>query len=148
MKKIVLLPVLLVLISASTFSRDTQRSISIVRVYADSLGESHFEDISWKMVESEFAPPAPPLLVSDFVDSSSFGFISAAPGWSGEWHPTPKRQLIIYISGRIEATVSDGESRTFGSGDITLLEDTAGVGHRSKVTGDEQVLLAVIQLGE
>jgi quercetin dioxygenase-like cupin family protein len=82
------------------------------------------------------------------MHASALGFISAAPGWFGEWHPSPKEQLTIYISGRIEATVSDGEARMFGPGDITLLEDTTGVGHRSKVIGDEPVVLAVIQLGE
>ena len=148
MKKIIILSILLASISASSLSDESQKSVSIVRVYADSLGESHFEDVSWDLVEAEFAPPAPPLLVSEFMRSTAFGIISAAPGWFGEWHPAPKRQLTIYISGRVEATVSDGETRIFGPGDITLLEDTTGKGHRSKVVGEEQVLLAVVQLGE
>ena len=148
MRKIFILFILLVLAFASSFSEGNDQSVTIVRVYADSLGESHFDDISWKMVESQFAPPAPPLLASEFMQSFAFGFISAAPGWFGEWHPTPKRQLTIYISGQIEAAVSDGSSRIFGPGDIILLEDTTGRGHRSKVIGDEKVVLAVIQLEE
>ena len=73
MKKFLIISILLLLISASSFSEDSQKSVTIIRVYADSLGESHFEDISWEMVEADFAPPAPPLLTSKFIDSSAFG---------------------------------------------------------------------------
>ena len=139
---------LLALVSASSFSESDPNTVTIVRVYADSLGESHFEDISWEMVETDFAPPAPPLFTSEFINASAFGFISAAPGWYGDWHPAPKRQLTIYISGSVEGTVSDGETRIFRPGDIALLEDTIAVGHRSRVVGDEDVILAVIQLDE
>ena len=148
MKKIYCVLAALSLISTLALSEESHKSVKIVRIYADSLGESHFEDISWDMIESEFAPPAPPLLVSEFISSSTVGFIGAAPGWIGDWHPAPKRQLVIYISGRVEGAVSDGETRIFGPGDITLLDDTTGVGHRSMVIGEEQVVLAVIQLEE
>ena len=78
--------------------------------------------------------------------SSSYGFISVLPGWKSEWHPTPKRQFIIYLSGTIEAEVSDGEIRQFGPGSITLVEDTSGKGHKSRVVGSDLVICVVIQL--
>ena len=139
---------LLTLGSVSSLSENTTNSVTLVRVYADSLGESHFEDITWELVETDFAPPAPQLWTSEFINSSTFGFIGAALGWYGDWHPAPKRQLTIYISGKVEGTASDGEIRIFGPGDVVLLEDTTGVGHRSRVVGDEDVILAVIQLDE
>ena len=62
------------------------------RVYADEQGESHFEDVEVDMNEAVFAPPAPPLKLSEFMESSRFTFVSADPGWYGDWHPAPARQ--------------------------------------------------------
>ncbi|MBN2564672.1 MAG: cupin domain-containing protein [Candidatus Eisenbacteria bacterium] len=116
------------------------------RVFADELGESHFEDIEVGMDEVVFAPPAPPLKLSEFMESSRFSFLSADPGWYGDWHPAPKRQFTLYLQGEVEAGVSDGEIRRFGPGSAVLVEDTTGKGHRSKVLGDQEMVLAVVQL--
>ena len=34
-------------------------------------------------------------------------------GYSGDWHPAPRRQFDFILSGRIELTASDGEVRSF-----------------------------------
>ena len=120
--------------------------LKYVRIYSDSIGETHFEDLRIKLDETDFAPPAPPIYTSDLISSTSYGFLSVLPGWEGDWHPTPKRQYIIYLSGIIEAEVSDGEIRHFGPGSITLVEDTSGIGHKSKALGNDKIVLAVIQL--
>ena len=122
--------------------------LKYVRVYTDSLGESHFEDLTIDLNEIDFAPPAPPIFTSDLKPSSAYGFASVMPGWKSEWHPAPKRQFMFYLSGTIEAEVSDGEIRQFGPGSITLVEDTFGKGHKSRVIGSEQVVGVVIQLVE
>ena len=41
-----------------------------------------------------------------------------------------------------------GEIRQFGPGSITLVEDTTGIGHKSRVIGSEKVVGVVIQLEE
>ena len=116
------------------------------RLYADADGESHFEDVDIGMNETVFAPPAPPLKLSEFISSSQFSFLSASPGWFGDWHPAPKRQFMLYLQGEIEAEASDGEVRRFGPGSAVLVEDVTGKGHRSRVVGDKDVVLAVVQL--
>lgn len=120
--------------------------LKYVRLYTDSVGETHFEDKVINLDELDFAPPAPPIHTSELMSSTSYGFLSVLPGWESEWHPTPKRQFMIYISGIIEAEVSDGEIRQFGPGSITLIEDTFGKGHKSKAVGNDKIVLAVIQL--
>lgn len=117
-----------------------------VRIYADQSGESHFEDIDIELTLSDFAPPAPPINISAFTEATQFGFLSAPAGWYGDWHPAPCRQIMLYLSGEIEAEVSDGEIRRFGPGSITLVEDTSGKGHISHVVSNHDALLAVIQL--
>jgi len=124
------------------------KTLNYVRVYTDSVGESHFEDVLIDLNEIDFAPPAPPIFTSNINLSSGYGFISVLPEWESEWHPAPRKQFVIYLSGSIEAEVSDGEVRQFGPGSITLVEDTYGKGHKSRAIGNEQVICVVIQLGE
>ncbi|MFW9849665.1 MAG: cupin domain-containing protein [Candidatus Thorarchaeota archaeon] len=116
------------------------------RVYTDENGETHFEDVAIELLPTIFAPPAPALNLSNLSEATRYGFVNAPSDWFGNWHPTPKRQVFIYLSGEMEAKVSDGEVRSFGSGSVTLVEDTTGKGHLSRVIGDEDVLAVVIQL--
>lgn len=117
-----------------------------VRIYSDDAGESHFEDVELALAPLDFAPPAPPIRVSAFSPAAMYGFLSSPPGWYGDWHPTPRRQMLFYLAGEIEAETSDGEVRRFEAGSVTLVEDTAGKGHRSRVIGGGDVLLAAVQL--
>ena len=117
-----------------------------IRVYADAAGESHFVDVEVPLASVDFAPPAPPVNLSPFHSATRYGFLVGPPGWYGDWHPTPQRQIIFYLAGEVEAEVSDGEVRRFGPGSITLVEDTTGKGHRSRNVGVGEVLLAVVQL--
>ena len=116
------------------------------RVYADDDGESHFETVKVEFQEVDYAPPADPMLVSDLEDAVRFGFVMAAPGPLGAWHPTPVRQYMIPLSGEFEVTVSDGAKRRFGPGRPLLLDDQSGKGHYTEVVSTEPVVVAVIHL--
>ena len=78
--------------------------------------------------------------------SRSVRFIGAPAGWDSPPHPAPARQWVVMIQGIVEATTTDGEARRFGPGAAVLLEDTAGVGHRTRVVGDEPWLAIVVVL--
>ena len=119
-----------------------------LKIIADDTGESHFEDIEIEFSNISFAPPAPPLDVSMMGAAVQYGFLKASPGWVGDWHPTPKKQVFFYLAGEVEAEVSDGEKRKVKAGDVTIVEDTTGKGHRSKVVGDNEAILAFVQLEE
>ena len=120
--------------------------MKLTRLYCDTDGESHFEDIDVAFNLVDFAPPAPPLSLSAFLPATQYGCLKGPGGWYGDWHPAPARQIMFYLAGEIEAEVSDGEKRRFGPGSVTLVEDTTGRGHRSRAVGDIEVLLAVVQL--
>lgn len=119
-----------------------------VRIYSDSTGESHFKDdeISFQLID--FAPLAPPISVSDIFNTSSEAYIiSSPPGWYGDWHPAPRRQLICGLTGiKLEVKVSDGETRVFGPGCFVLVEDTFGKGHISRILGNERGYMVVVPL--
>jgi hypothetical protein len=53
---------------------------------------------------------------------------------------------MVVLGGQVEAEVSDGEVRRFGPGDVVLVEDTEGRGHRSWVVGEDDVVFSVTQL--
>ncbi len=118
------------------------------RIYADANGVSHFEDVDVDFETVDYAPPSPPLDVSEMQSVTGYAFLRAPAGWSGEWHPAPYRQLHFYLSGEVEAQVSDGEVRRFSAGSAVLLEDLSCKGHRSRTIGSSDVLLAIIRMAD
>jgi hypothetical protein len=120
--------------------------VKIQHVYSDSEGESHFEEIEVEFTPVVTAPPAPPVDLSEFRNATRVAIMRLELGWKGDWHRAPRRQLMFYLAGHVEAETSDGTRRTMGPGSVVLLEDTEGKGHRSWVVGDEVTVIAVVQL--
>jgi len=120
---------------------------SIIRLWADETGESHFEDVelSFEQVD-DFFQNTPPVLFSSFESATQYGFERVPPGWQGDWHPAPQRVLAIYLSGEGEIEASDGKVRPIHPGTILLAEDTTGRGHRNRVTGSEDVFMVLVVL--
>ena len=116
--------------------------VGYVRTYNDAEGESHFEDRTVGLEERDFAPPAAPAHVASFLEASGTLFFGVHPGWAGEApHPTPQRQLFSILRGTVEVTVSDGERRRFGPGDLVLLDDTEGKGHSTHVVRRDELII-------
>jgi hypothetical protein len=122
--------------------------LSVTRLYSDSDGESHFEDIELPFELKHFAPPAPPISVSEFIKVEGFVIITSPSGWFGDWHPAPRRQYMFCLSGELEVEVSDGETRRFGPGAVLLVEDTSGKGHVSRVVGDNRGYMAAMPVND
>ncbi|MCD6022474.1 MAG: hypothetical protein K0R20_2184 [Actinomycetia bacterium] len=118
----------------------------ILRIYADEEGESHFEDVQFAFEQTDFVPPAPPVLMTALKSASSYSFELVHPGWHGDWHPVPQRLLAVYLSGGGTIQASDGELRDLAPGTILLAEDTTGKGHISEVTGSEDMLVLILML--
>ena len=116
------------------------------RIYTDSDGESHFDEVEVALVVNDFAPPAPPFNVSAPIPADQIVFVTLPLGWYGDWHPAPRRQYWIQVSGQIDVEVSDGEIRRFNSGDVALLEDVTGKGHVTRVIGQDEVRGIFVQL--
>jgi len=81
-------------------------------------------------VSTDFAPPAP-------------------PGRDVDWHPVPARQFMVILKDKYEVSVSDGETRLFGPGELALVEDLTRKGQYTKnVSGSEENLVLVTQLSD
>ena len=101
--------------------------MNIARIYGDEAGESHYQDI-----EVEFTASGPLGRMAEPLPVSSMILRENEPGYDYDWHVAPRRQYIVMLAGFVEIRVSDGEVRTFGPGEIVLVEDTAGKGHKSR----------------
>jgi hypothetical protein len=101
--------------------------MKIHRLYVDDQGETHFQD-----VEVEFVESSPAGRLSKRLPATGIIFRQVAPTYDLDWHPAPRRQYIINLDAGVQITTSDGESRRIGAGEVLLVEDTSGKGHRSK----------------
>lgn len=120
--------------------------MNYTRIYCDPAGESHFEDVSVSVAPVDLAPPAPPLnlaapMRAERVILGEFPF-----AWASTWHPAPRRQLYLQLSGTLEVRVSDGQVRQFSPNSLILLEDTTGKGHCTRVLGSAAVKAVFVQL--
>ena len=107
------------------------------RIYTGEDDKSHIADMTpddpfWDSVETASA-----LFLKEFP-----------PGTFLDWHPAPRKQVVIILSGRLEHTFRDGSRRTFGPGDVRVLVDTTGEGHTTRVLGNETVQVAVVPLDD
>jgi hypothetical protein len=121
-------------------------ALKYVRLYSDESGESHFEDVDIPLAAVEFVPSAAALALSEPVAARQLAFLSGRAGWTSGWHPSSARNMFVVISGAWEVEASDGTVRRFKTGDVVLVEDTTGKGHRSRVTSNEPSLAALVQL--
>jgi hypothetical protein len=101
--------------------------MTITRVYADERGESHFAD-----EEIALRNAGPIGHLSEPIPAKEVIFRRNDPGYDYDWHVAPQRQFIVLLDGAIEIETSDGIRRTFRGGDILLMEDTTGRGHRTR----------------
>lgn len=103
-----------------------------VRLYADDKGDSHFDEIALPYTPVQYAPPAPPLDLTDPIAARQMRFLRFPQDWNDAAHPSPRRQLFVVLSGELEGWTSLGERRVFGPGDCLLMEDTTGKGHGAR----------------
>ena len=110
--------------------------MGIYRLYSDDDGQSHLEEL-------EIADHPG---LSQAVAVSTITFREWESGHFIDWHPAPRRQYIISVSGNIEIGLGDGTTHTFGPGDARLVEDLTGKGHTTRVSGHTPSISAVIPL--
>jgi hypothetical protein len=106
------------------------------RLYTGSDGQSHLEPIDLSRTPEWTRGLA----------ATSIAFRENPVGWSLDWHPAPRRQFVIILSGELEIGLGDGSRHVFGAGDARLVEDTTGRGHTTRVHGNRPCVTATIPL--
>jgi hypothetical protein len=123
-----------------------EKSMRYARLFADDIGESHFDDIEIEFQATDYVQSAAPLDLSATFPTSQVAFMRAPAGWASDFHVSSARNLFVVLSGEWEVTASDGESRRFTVGSALLVEDTAGKGHSSRVLSKTESVAVVVGL--
>jgi hypothetical protein len=97
--------------------------MQIVRIYTGDDGESHFEDLDIPLEPSRYGR------LSELVAAEGVIFRETPVGGALDFHPAPRRQFVITLSGVVEVECGNGALRRFGPGEIMLADDTTGRGH-------------------
>jgi len=108
-------------------------SFRYVRLYTGPDGLSHFEDVEIDLRDVGRASD-----ISEVLAASGLVFRHNRLDYDLDWHPAPRRQFVVNLTGEVDITASDGEVRRFGPGSVMLAEDTTGKGHKSRSVGAEE----------
>lgn len=98
-------------------------------------GGSAFEDGAVCLEERPVVRGEPPV---EMVQLSAMGrvlFLRSRP-FDDPPHRAPRRQWVLPLRGVLQVTVSDGASRRFGPGDLVMVTDTSGAGHKTVSIGE------------
>ena len=99
----------------------------VTRVYNDANGDSHFEDLEIPLNDSGKVGK-----LSNEIPAKGIIFREVEPTYDWDFHTAPQKQYIILLDGEIEIETSLGDKRVFGAGEILLVEDTTGKGHKTR----------------
>ena len=106
----------------------------IHNLYEDDNGESHFRNIEIEWVEDRSYGQ-----LSETLPANGMICRHTSGDYDLDWHNAPRRQYIINLDAAVKITASDGEARIIQAGEIFLVEDVNGKGHRSAaVDGKER----------
>lgn len=76
---------------------------------------------------------------------TALSFVSLSPSMDSDWHTEPRTSLLVVLAGGFEVEVGGtGGRRTLRAGDVCLVEDFEGQGHKSSSDGETR--FAVLSL--
>jgi hypothetical protein len=114
----------------------SRKKIIVQRMFTGPDGRTRIEDID----------VTPSGGMSELVKVTGMQFRRTAPNWFSDFHPAPKRQYVITLSGRGEVELEDGKKYPLEPGHIMLAEDLTGKGHISRGVGTEERISIVLPL--
>jgi quercetin dioxygenase-like cupin family protein len=110
--------------------------LPVYRIVAGEDGRSRLAEEPPGALPSASAP----------LPASAVYFREFPAGTFLDWHPAPRRQVVVVLSGTLECETGDGRVYRFGPGDARIIEDVSGPGHTTRVLGDAPAMVAVVAL--
>ena len=116
--------------AATSTVRACNERVTCLRIFADTNGETHMEDIDIDLQPRKLFKDNPPLRLTDNLPASWYNvcYVPTGVGETG-WHNPPQRLLVLWLTGEVEFETSDGDIRRLPPGSVVLAEDTTGKGH-------------------
>jgi hypothetical protein len=113
-----------------TLAAQAPTPVKVTRIYTGPDGKTKVEEF-----EVPIKPRDAGSGVSGPVAVTSLQVRRTTPKYSLDWHPAPRRQLVVTLSGESEIELEGGRKIRLGPGHILLAEDTTGQGHISRAVG-------------
>jgi hypothetical protein len=101
--------------------------MKVTRLYTGPDNETHFEIIDYELFDNGAIGR-----LSNKIRVKELIFRETDGDYNYDYHPAPQKQFIILLDGEIEIETGLGEKRNFKAGDILLVEDINGRGHKTK----------------
>lgn len=101
--------------------------MKITRIFSDEEGESHFEDLEIPLIDQGEIG-----YLSENFEVKKLQFRKVSADYNYDFHHAPQKQFIVLLNGGVEIETSLGELRRFQTGEILLVEDTVGKGHKTR----------------
>jgi len=117
--------------------------LKVTRLYTGPDGKTKVEETTLPLKPRDAGSET-----SASIPVTSMQFRHTTPAYDLDWHPAPRRQIVVTLSGESEIELEGGRKMRFGAGHILLAEDTTGQGHKSRaVPGTDRIALDIV-LGE
>jgi hypothetical protein len=101
--------------------------MKITKIFSDEKGESHFEDVEIPLIDQGEIG-----FLSEDINVKKLQFRTVSADYDYDFHCAPQRQYIVLLDGGVEIETSLGEIKQFKTGEILLVEDISGKGHKTK----------------
>ena len=115
-----------------------EHMVNYVHLYTGDDGLSYFQDIEEPMTDRGQGTE-----ISKLFQATGMMMRRNTADYQLDYHPAPRRQFIVNLTGTVEIVASGGETRQFGPGSIMLADDTTGKGHISKALTPERLSIFV-----
>ena len=118
--------------------------LTYTHLYSDANGVSHFkaEQLDFKPLPGATASQS--LTMHALAGAQGATFLRLAKGAVEDWHVAPRTQFVIGVQGESEVTTGDGKTLHVKPGDIVLMDDTKGKGHKTAAVGAEDHVAMVV----
>ncbi len=114
--------------------------VKVTRIFTGPDGKTKVEELELPLKPRDGGSD-----VSGSMAVTSLQFRRTTPAYSLDWHPAPRRQLVVTLAGESEIELEGGRTLRFGPGHILLAEDTTGQGHKSRaVPGTDRIALDIV----
>ncbi len=115
--------------------------MQVTKIFTGEDGKSHFAVIDIPLTDGGEIGR-----LSAFIPTSGLVLRETGAEYDYTWHNAPRRQFVFMLKGGVEIEVGDGEVRRLLPGEVLLVEDTTGQGHRSRSIDHQARVSAFVTL--
>lgn len=144
MRKYLLFSMILLFMTAvSSFAVENNRVLPVTVLFTGNDNLTHFRKESWILKDFAIGANA---TQTEFKEADSIGVLRLEAGTFFDWHPAPRKQFVLVISGRIEIKAGDGENKIFDPGKILIAADDLGRGHQTQVLDNQPAVIICVPI--